>query len=72
MNYRCRKSIDCAGFIIDYAATSCHRVPNMGYSTDDIVMTSNVNFFRKACLRGQYDGTNAPETGTGPKVNGLT
>lgn len=54
MHCRCRKSVDCAGFIIDYTATSCYRVPNMGSSTDNIVMTPNVNFFRKACLRGQY------------------
>ncbi|XP_003245794.1 uncharacterized protein LOC100573637 [Acyrthosiphon pisum] len=48
---RCRKSVDCAGFIIDYTSTSCYRVPNMGSSTDNIVVTPNVNFFRKACLR---------------------
>ncbi|XP_050436193.1 uncharacterized protein LOC126842972 [Adelges cooleyi] len=48
---RCRKSMDCAGFIIDYPSTSCYRVPNMGSSTDNIVVSSNSNFFRKACLR---------------------
>lgn len=46
--------MDCAGFIIDYTSTSCYRVPNMGSSTDNIVVTPNVNFFRKACLRGKY------------------
>jgi len=45
--------VDCAGFIIDYTSTSCYRVPNMGSSTDNIVVTPNVNFFRKACLRGK-------------------
>jgi hypothetical protein len=53
-NYRCRKSVDCVGFVIDYTSTSCYRVPNMGSSTDNIVDTPNVNFFRKACLRGPY------------------
>lgn len=54
MNYRCRKSMDCAGFIIDYTATSCYRVPIMRISTNNIIATPNVNFFRKACLRGKY------------------
>ncbi|XP_050532946.1 uncharacterized protein LOC126900950 [Daktulosphaira vitifoliae] len=48
---RCRKSMDCAGFIIDYPSTSCYRVPNMGSSTDNIIVSSSSNFFRKACLR---------------------
>jgi len=51
---RCRKSVDCAGFIVDYTSTSCYRVPNMGSLTDNIIVSPNVNFFRKACIRGQY------------------
>ncbi|XP_066907309.1 uncharacterized protein [Halyomorpha halys] len=48
---RCRSSTDCLGFVVDYAKSSCHRVPNIPGYQEAIKSDPAVNYFYKLCLK---------------------